>query len=321
MKTGKPITSALLLALLLSVRSPAALAESVPLADYQRQAHGIAEKTAELDAHPERAAALLAGIPDQVTVATSSGEVAVQYKRLKDDLAVYAQADEKKRATLFPKIREYARQLDAAASAYDAPAADASSARGKLKDILARREFKKVQEPTAKDALLAKLFRWLSRLLSKVSVGKGSGFDLLKLFVYLLAGAAVVLLAAWTLRQLRLPEADLPQREIIPFSPSARSWRAWLADARSLSQQQDWRGAIHLAYWAGISYLEEHGAWKPNRARTPREYLRLVGSRAASYPELAALTRKLELVWYGYGTALESDFQETLVQLEKLGCR
>jgi hypothetical protein len=120
---------------------------------------------------------------------------------------------------------------------------------------------------------------------------------------------------------LRRPQEDLPQREIIPFAPSARSWRAWLADARAQAQQEDWRNAIHLAYWAGISYLEEHGAWKPNRARTPREYLRLIGKAASQYPVLAALTRKLEIVWYGYGTAAEADFHEALGQLEKLGCR
>jgi hypothetical protein len=33
------------------------------------------------------------------------------------------------------------------------------------------------------------------------------------------------------------------------------------------------------------------------------------------------LTRKFELVWYGHREAAESDFQETLGQLEKLGCR
>jgi uncharacterized protein DUF4129 len=125
----------------------------------------------------------------------------------------------------------------------------------------------------------------------------------------------------WTIRRLRRPQEDLPEREIIPFAPSARSWRAWLADARTQAQKEDWRNAIHLAYWAGISYLEEHGAWKPNRARTPREYLRLIGKAASQYAVLAALTRKLEIVWYGYGTAAEADFHEALGQLEKLGCR
>ncbi|HKF23930.1 MAG TPA: DUF4129 domain-containing protein, partial [Candidatus Angelobacter sp.] len=110
-------------------------------------------------------------------------------------------------------------------------------------------------------------------------------------------------------------------REIVPFSPSARSWRAWLEEARRMAQQEDWRNAIHLAYWAGISFLESGGAWKPNRARTPREYLRLMGTRKPEYPSLAALTRKFEVVWYGARAASGVDFKETLGQLEKLGCR
>ena len=100
----------------------------------------------------------------------------------------------------------------------------------------------------------------------------------MRLLIYLVVGAAVTLLLIWTIRRLRRPQEELPQREIIPFAPSARGWRTWLAEARALAQEQDWRNAIHLAYWAGISYLEEHGAWKPNRARTPREYLRLIGN-------------------------------------------
>jgi hypothetical protein len=321
MKKSKSTILVLLAALLIAVCAPAAGAESISLAEYQRQAHRIAEKAALLQSGPEQAATLLTEIPDKVSVTTGSGEITVSYKHLKDDLAVFSGADEKKRAALFPRIRDYTQALDAAAEAYGKPGADLSSAHNQLNQILSRHEFKKVQGPTAKDALLAKFYRWLSRLLSKLASGKGANFDWMQLFIYLLVGAAVSMLAIWTVRRLRRPQEDLPEREIVPFSPSARSWRSWLAEARALAQQQDWRNAIHLAYWAGISYLEEHGAWKPNRARTPREYLRLVGARGAQYPVLAALTRKLEVVWYGYGTALESDFHETLAQLEKLGCR
>jgi hypothetical protein len=124
----------------------------------------------------------------------------------------------------------------------------------------------------------------------------------------------------WTLRRLRGRRGEPAPREIVPFAPSARSWHLWLAEARSLAQQQDWRNAIHMAYWAGISFLEEHGAWKPNRARTPREYLRLLGARTPKHEPLAALTRQLELVWYGYNDAAESDFNQALAELEKLGC-
>ena len=60
--------------------------------------------------------------------------------------------------------------------------------------------------------------------------------------------------------------------------------------------------------------------WKPDRARTPREYLRLLG--ANEYREtLTALTRIFELAWYAKRDASEKTFSETLQELEKLGCR
>jgi hypothetical protein len=168
---------------------------------------------------------------------------------------------------------------------------------------------------------MARLFHWLDRILTGLFRGaRGAGGSWLQILVYLLVGAAMILLVVWTALRLNRPGAD-SAKEIIPFAPSARSWRSWLAEARSLAQQQDWRNAIHVAYWAGISFLEENGAWKPNRARTPREYLRIVGSRKPQYSPLAALTRKLELVWYGHRDAGEPDFQETLGQLERLGCQ
>jgi uncharacterized protein DUF4129 len=321
MKHSNIAVTAMLLALVLLCRVPPAQAESVSISQYRQQLHGIATKVDALGSHPDEAGELVASIPDHVSVATSTGEISVSYKTLKDNLAAFAAADESKRPGLLTQIQSYTRELLAAADGYEKRHADLSSTHRQLEQILSRHEFKKVRGPSAKDAFLARVYRWLSRLLSKISLGTGTQFDWMRLLIYLLIGAAVALLSIWTIRRMRRPQEDLPQREIIPFSPSARGWRTWLAEARALAQQQDWRNAIHLAYWAGISYLEEHGAWKPNRARTPREYLRLIGTRAAQYPVLAALTRKLEVVWYGYGSAAEADFQETLGQLEKLGCR
>ncbi|HET9839160.1 MAG TPA: DUF4129 domain-containing protein [Candidatus Angelobacter sp.] len=321
MKSRNAIVSFLLFALLWAFAGTTAQAESISVAEYRAQLRDIAAKIAALGNHPEQAGKAVAEIPDQTTVTTGAGNVTVNYKNLKDDLAAFSGAEQQKRPALLSKIQSYVQTLSAAADAYEQSATDLPSARAKLDQILSRHEFNKVKGPTAKDTFLSKVYRWLSRMLNKLSFGKGSRFDFFELFIYLLVGAAVSILLIWTLRRLRRPREELPQREVIPFAPSARSWRAWLADARSLAAQQDWRNAIHMAYWAGISYLEEHGAWKPNRARTPREYLRLVGARAAQYPVLAALTRKLELVWYGYGTARQADFEETLGQLEQLGCR
>src|SRR5262249_7344112 len=149
--------------------------------------------------------------------------------------------------------------------------------RQKLAEILSRREFRASQAgPSTRDILVSRLFRSLSRLLGGMSLGR-SGFDWLQILVYAFVAIILALLLAWVLRRFRAPQLPRKQREIIPFAPSARGWRTWLAEARALAQQQDWRNAIHLAYWAGISYLEENGAWKPDRARTPREYLRLMG--------------------------------------------
>jgi uncharacterized protein DUF4129 len=298
-----------------------ASAESISIAEYRRQLHDIAQKVDALKLDPEQASRLVTEIPDRLTVKTGTGEIKVNYKNLKDELAALSRTEKDKREGLLARIRDYIQALTAAADHYDQQGADPASTQGKLKEILSRREFSRVKGPNAKDALMARLYRWLSRLLEKLTIRTGGNFDLVRLFIYLLVGAAAALLAIWTVRRLSRPLEDLPQREIIPFSPSARSWRTWLSEARVRAQQQDWRNAIHLGYWAGISYLEENGAWRPNRARTPREYLRLVGSRAAQYPVLAALTRKLELVWYGYGNAAASDFDEMLGQLEKLGCR
>lgn len=315
------VISFLLLALLACSCAPAARAESFSIAEYRQHLRDLAQKVGALKTDPSQAGKLVAEIPDILAVSTGSGEVKVNFKALKDDLSAFSRADEEKRASLLEQIQNYVQALNAEAERFDQSASGLSAAHSKLDQILAQHEFNKVRSPNTKEALLARIYRWLSRLLSKLAFGPGANFDVMRLLIYLLVGAAATFLLIWTIRRLRRPQEELVPREIIPFAPSARNWRTWLADARALAQQQDWRNAIHMAYWAGISYLEDNGAWKPNRARTPREYLRLIGSRAAQYPVLAALTRKLELVWYGYGDAAESDFHETLGQLEKLGCR
>jgi Domain of unknown function (DUF4129) len=321
MKYRNIAETAMLLALILLCCAPQAKAESISISEYRQQLQKIADQVDALQPHPEGASELVATIPDQISVATASGETSVSNKTLKDTLAAFAGANEQKRPELLREIQSYIREMSAAARQYEKRSADVSAQHSKLDQILSRSEFNKVKGPNAKDALMARIYRWLSRLLSKLNFKGGANFDLMRLVIYLFAGAAVTLLLVWTIRRLRQPQEEFLPREIVPFSPSARGWRSWLAEARALAQQQDWRNAIHLAYWAGISYLEENGAWKPNRARTPREYLRLIGMRAANYPILAALTRTLETVWYGYGDASEADYQEALGQLEKLGCR
>ena len=210
--------------------APLARAESISISEYQQQLHDTVAKVESLEDHPENAGRVVASIPDQVSVATGSGEIKVSYKVLKDSLAAFTAADESKRPALLQQAQQYARAMNSAAEDYDKRAADPGPAHRQLEEILSRREFK-TKGPTAKDALLARIYYWIARFLSKLIFKGQASFDLMRLIIYLLVGAAATLLLLWTIRRLRRPQEDLPQREIIPFAPSARSWRAWLADA------------------------------------------------------------------------------------------
>jgi hypothetical protein len=131
---------------------------------------------------------------------------------------------------------------------------------------------------------------------------------------------AACALAVWLYRTARQRPLQR-DREIILFAPSAKSWQAWMTEANNAAAAGDWRNAVHLAYWAAISYLESGGAWRPDRARTPREYLRALSPSHPAKKIFAVLTRRFEAVWYGGRVAGSAEFQATRVALEELGCR
>jgi Domain of unknown function (DUF4129) len=310
----------LLLAVCLLSSSAFAEPAAITIAEYRQQLVALTEEIESFEQHPEQAGALEAGIPESVAVRTSSGEITVHNQRLKNDLAALSKTSGEKQAALLRQITTYVQELQSQAAGFEQPGADTPDTRQKLEEILARKEFRNIREPSLLEIIQARIYRWLGRLLSRVHAPRSS-FNWIQNVIWGLIGAVIAVLAFWTIRRLMRPEEPLAFREIIPFSPSARSWSVWLKDARDSAAKQDWRNAIHLAYWAGISYLESSGAWKPSRSRTPREYLRLLTSRNPRYPILSALTRRFEIVWYGQTGAREADFQETLAQLEKLGCR
>lgn len=308
-------------ALILCLSGFSAATTAVSMSEYRRQLHEFSGKIQSLDGHPDEAGSVIAAIPDQVNIDATGREITFSYRPLKDALTQFSKADSRHQAEYLKHISAYLATLEEQAGLYEQPPGEPAASRQKLSEILARREFRNVHRPGFKETLLAKVFRWLSRLFGKIHFGSSSAFSILQVIVYALVGAALLILVLWTVKRLRRKEEELPPREIIPFSPSARSWRAWLADARAHADKQDWRNAIHLAYWAGISFLESGGAWKPNRARTPREYLRLLSTLNPNHRPLLALTSKFEVVWYGDRPAAQHDFQDTLGQLEKMGCR
>ena len=308
------------LLLLLLLCGPPAYAGPLSLAEYRRQLGDLASQVEALKNHPEDSGKLLAGIPDHVTVQVHSHEYSVGYQWLKDDLAKLPKAEVVTRAGILQAIKQHLQTLDSESQSLESDSSDPKSSRKKLDEILSRHEFRKVHGPTFLDILWSKVRNFLNRLF-RVRIGRYLGLDFLQLLVYLLIAAAVVAVAIWIIRRLSGQREEEEGRSTVPFTPSDKGWRVWLAEARALAQKGDWRNSIHLAYWAGISFLEANGAWKPDMARTPREYLQMLSTRAPQYPVLTRLTRKFEIVWYGHRDAREADFQEILGQLEQLGCR
>ncbi len=309
-----------ILALVLLATSLPVLAADISVPEYQQQVDQLASRVNDLRDHPENAGKLVSEIPSSLTVSTGEGSVTVSLQRLKDSVAEFSTATEANRAEKLEQLQNYAGVLSVQAHSYDKPS-DLRESRQKLKEILQHREFNKVHPPGAREVLLDRIFRWIGRLFRHLGRGGKATFNVVQAIVYGLIAVALGLAIFWTVRRLRRPEEPEPTREIIPFTPSARNWRAWLGDARAFAAQNDWRNAIHMAYWAGISFLEAGGAWKPNRARTPREYLRLINSRDPQLPTLSSLTGKFETVWYGQRPAGSADFEETVRYLENLGCR
>jgi hypothetical protein len=204
-------------------------------------------------------------------------------------------------------------QADGAAAAAQPPAAaDYSQERSVMKQVLAGRDFRNLESPTARDALLEKLGEWLNWLFAGADKLRARSVWVGRVIVIgFIVGVCVGL--TWALLQLErrwrirlIPENDLPAAG----SASARDWQLYLADARRAAAAGLWREAIHSVYWAAISRLESKRLWPADRARTPREYLALVAATDPRRAGLATLTGSFERVWYGGRAAGEGDYQQ-----------
>ena len=96
--------------------------------------------------------------------------------------------------------------------------------------------------------------------------------------------------------------------------------RLWAKDALAAAERGDYREAVHCAYWASIVHLEGLGLLKRDRARTPRESLRLLEPHPKEQEVLADFTRHFELIWYGYRPASQQDWSGARAHLESIGC-
>lgn len=293
----------------------------ITFSEYQQELARIDRELKSLVDTPEHAHDLRSSIPDIWEVQTASGTFELENEELLEKLDRYAKSPAS-RAEVLPEMElKVETELDAAKE-FDRP--EDTSAPAKLDSILQQREYRhvsKTQSPLErlKEVLLA----WILSVLQKFFRSAVSHPPAAKVFLWSLLGSIILAFAVWIyllLRRTARDEYSYP-RDDGPLVPSARHWQQWLKDARVAAERSDWREAVHLAYWSGISYLESSGAWKPDRARTPREYVRMFGESGGRRTSLEALTQRFEFIWYAQQHASMEDFQFSLAQLEKIGCR
>ena len=307
---------ACLLVVSLFSRADTPVANVFTTAEYRAELDRLLAATRQLDSSGKPAPETVKQVPQTWYVHTDQGEFEIPTEGLKRDVRRY---DDEQNATNAIAIRTRLQSLRSDLDGFERVPADAAARRSELNAILAQPEFRNVHGPTWAD----RLKQWIIELILRVlglffrssaipTIGKG--------LVYALMGVALAALIYVAYRSIfRGQEFE----EVVPtdLPVSAKEWTIWLSEARAAAARGEWRDAIHLAYWAGISFLERQGFWKPDRARTPREYLRLLSGSTEQRETLTALTRIFELAWYAKRDAGEATFSQTLEQLEKLGCR
>lgn len=284
--------------------------------EYRSELDRLLDATQQLDSSSNGLPESLHRLPQTWHVTADQHDFDISTEGLQRDIRRY-QSD--KNAANAVAIRTRLQVLRNDIDGFEKSPTDFSTARSEVNAILSRREFRDVTGPTWLDHLKRRFVDFLLSLLQRVFRSAAIP-NISKYFIYGLMAFALLALIYIAYRSIWRGEDSA---EIVPRDTpvSAKEWAIWLAEARAAAAKSEWRDAIHLAYWAGISFLERQGFWKPDRARTPREYLRLLSDSSGHRQTLAALTRIFELAWYARRDATEAAFSQTLSELEKLGCQ
>lgn len=263
---------------------------------------------------------IIAEVPIECDLEAGGKRFAFHTIQIHSALFAIKQADKDKRAA---RNNELQHMLTLRKRALDGYMAAVDPTRGpKLKEIFTHREFSQVGAQDASALLYEQILRLLVKLFSLIIKNPEEAVVFAKVFAYTVIGIVVLLILWWLYRWMqRSGPAEHVAREIMPFAPSAKSWQEWMKEARAHLELGQFRQAIHSSYWAAISHLESSGAWVPDKARTPREYLRLIPASNPARPLLAEISRTFEVVWYGERVPAQMECEVFLARVEKIAWR
>jgi hypothetical protein len=306
--------------------------QTVSLTQYESELDRIATAFSDLPAHPGGVDALRQSLPGGWIVDTRSQKYEVSTVWMVSALTEKGKSpSDLKEIWLDAAARLKNMKAEAESAGGASAEINRADAQTRLKQILSQREFNQAAESKSWwSQMWDQVERWIDWLLQH-TVGRLFGQGTVKtLLIYAIIGLVFVFAAVWLVRGMR----SLVRNETLRVNaifPPGKHWRDWTREAAAAASRGDYRAAVHSAYWAGVYRLAELGAWQLDRARTPREYLQMMGEQARTQSaELSAaeravalkeLTHEMEASWYGFVPATEQDFDKAVTHLEALGCR
>jgi hypothetical protein len=296
-------------------QAPAKLSMDLDLPGYEAELDRCDQAVQHRDAIPQ----LRQSLPRIWHVRTSEGTVQVSTTWLSSELEKLEQ-EPATHGVIANQIKSHLAAMRQAATELETVSHDSwsANARERLDKILDRREFAGERGPSQLELLQARISRWIERqllrLLSRLHPGAQAG-DAMS---WAIVGIAFFALCYWIVQSLA-GHSRSPQQFAAVASPSNNP-RTWARDALAAADRGDYREAIHCAYWAGVVHLEARGMLKSDRARTPRESLRLLDPHPTEQELLREFTRLFELIWYGYRPASANDWSSARTHLENMGC-
>lgn len=309
----------LVLSFLAPAMATSATVPSISLEEYISELDRCSAALANSDNDPAGLHKLQMSLPSEWTVRTGNQQYSVAVDWLKADLA-RAETVHTNRSFIEQAQREIRSYREAAeALGRSVSTRNLEESRAQLNRILAAKEFQALHGPTWFDRLRAYVEDWIVRQLAMLFAKIGHGRAIGNAMAWVVITLSALLLALWMVRA-TARTAPQPEIDLRGASPAGQDSHRWLREARAAAAEGDYRSAIHAGYWAAIMSLEEAKLLTENRSRTPRESLRLIRHESAEYGPLFELTRRFEIVWYGYRSADRSDWSDAVKQLEKLGC-
>ena len=283
------------------------------LPSYQRELAHISD----VSKNPKQIAELRSSLPDTWVVKNGDRTYSVPTKQIS---AALRQIEHDPKSSIAAQLEARLGEMQRQAEQLAAPgsAVDAAKAEPKLQSILDRSEFQSDSGPSLWDMIRARISRWifeqLVRLLRFLHLSERTGNTIAWSVIFLAIVLVFYVIYRWLTKSTKTVSFHAEVEAV------ASDARAWLQEALSAADRGDYREAIHCAYWASLAHLEDIRILPRDRARTPRESLRLLDQHPKEQGLLQSVTRSFELIWYGFRPVSAAEWAETKEQLEEMGC-